>query len=56
MTPISVYSGIVSPREFQRVVFLSVLNRPQLWATDIGKTDLEDDTSKMVYIIEGPSW
>jgi Reverse transcriptase (RNA-dependent DNA polymerase) len=52
----SVYSGVVSLRGFQLILFLAELNGLQLWATDIGNAYLEAYTTEKVYIIAGPKF
>jgi hypothetical protein len=52
----SLYSGLVSLRGFRLVLFLSKLNGMELWATDIGNAYLEEFTSEMVLIIDGPEF
>ena len=49
----SVYSGVVSLRGLRIMLFLSELNKLEIWATDIGTAYLEARTSEKVYIIAG---
>jgi Reverse transcriptase (RNA-dependent DNA polymerase) len=49
----SVYSGMVSLRGFNLVIFRGKLNELDVWATDIGNAYLEAFTSEKVYIIAG---
>jgi hypothetical protein len=49
----SVYSGVVSLRDIQILVFLAELNQLELWAMDIGNAYLEAMTSEKLYIIAG---
>jgi hypothetical protein len=51
-----VYSGVVSLRGFQMVLFLAELNHLDIWATDMGNTYQETYTSDKVYIIAGPEF
>jgi Reverse transcriptase (RNA-dependent DNA polymerase) len=50
----SVYSGLVSLREFRTVLFLAALDHLEIWSIDIGNAYLEAYTSEKVYIIAGP--
>jgi hypothetical protein len=52
----SVYSGIVSLRGLQLIVFFSELNELETWATDIGNAYLETETKEKVYIVAGPEF
>jgi hypothetical protein len=52
----SVYSGVVSIKEFRLVIVLIELNNLELWATEIGNAYLEAYTSEKVYIIDGPEF
>jgi len=49
----SVYSGVVSHKSLRLVVFLSQLNRLQLWGADVGNAYLEAYTREKVYIVAG---
>ena len=49
----SVYSGVVSHKSLRIVVFLSQLNRQQLWGADVGNAYLEAYTREKVYIVAG---
>ena len=58
-TPIpieSVYSSVVSLHGLHLVVFLTELNNPNTWATDIGNAHLEPKILEHVYIIAGPEF
>jgi hypothetical protein len=52
----SVYSGVVSLRGLRIMLFLSELNRLEVWATDIGNAYLEARTKETIYIIGGPEF
>ena len=52
----SVYSGLVSLRGIQLIIFLAELNGLEVWATDIGNAYLEALTSEKVCIIAGPEF
>ena len=52
----SVYSGVVSLRSLQLVIFLAVLNGVQLYAVDIGNAYLEAKTKEKVCIYGGPEF
>ena len=52
----NVYSGVVSLRGLRIMLFLAELNQLETWATDIGNTYLEAETSEKVYIISGPEF
>ena len=52
----SVYSGVVSLRGLRFIIFLSELNDPKLWSTDIGNAYLEAKTKERSYIIAGPEF
>jgi Reverse transcriptase (RNA-dependent DNA polymerase) len=52
----SVYSGVVSLRGIQIVVFLARLNGLQLCGANVGKAYLEAMPKKEVYIVCGPEF
>lgn len=52
----SVYSGVVSIREFCLVLFLAKLHKIDLCATDIGNAYLDAYTSEKVYILGWPEF
>jgi Reverse transcriptase (RNA-dependent DNA polymerase) len=52
----SVYSGVVSLRGIQLVIFLAKLNQLELWGADVGNAYLEALTKEKVYIIGGPEF
>jgi hypothetical protein len=52
----SVYSGAVSLKSLHTVIFLAELNGLQTWASIIGNTCLEAETSEKVFIIAGPEF
>jgi hypothetical protein len=49
----SVYSGVVSLRSLQIVIFPVELNQLEIWGADIGNAYLEAKTREKVYIIGG---
>lgn len=49
----SVYSGVVSLRGLRIMIFLSVLNQLEMWATDVGNAYLEAITKEKLYIVAG---
>jgi hypothetical protein len=52
----SVHSGVISLKSLCTVIFLAELNALETWATNIGNTYLEAETSKKVFIIAGPKF
>ena len=52
----SIYSGVVSLRSLRITIFLSVLNKLDLWGADIGNAYLEATTDEKVYIVAGPEF
>ena len=52
----SVYSGVVSLRGIQLLVFLAELNGLQAWATDISSAYLQARTKEKLYLIAGPEF
>jgi hypothetical protein len=51
----SVYSSIVSLQGIRLNVFLTELNKLQLWVADVGNAYLEATTKEKVYIVGGPA-
>jgi Reverse transcriptase (RNA-dependent DNA polymerase) len=52
----SVHSGVVSLQGIHILVFLSEVNKLELWATDIENAYLKATTSEEVYIITGSEY
>ena len=52
----SSYSGVVSIRGLRLVIFLSELNKLEIWAADIGNAYLEAQTKEKLFIIAGPEF
>ena len=52
----SVYSGVISLRGLQILIFLAELNGFPLWATDISSAYLEAFTNEKVTILAGPEF
>ena len=52
----SIYSGVVSLRSLRITIFLSVLNKLELWGADIGNAYLEATTDEKVFIVAGPEF
>jgi hypothetical protein len=50
------YSGVVSLRTLQLIVFVAELNGLDLWAADVGNAYLEAYTKEKVYIVAGPEF
>ena len=49
----SAYSGVVSLRRLRMIIFLTGLNKCDIWATDIGNAYLEAKTFEKIYITAG---
>jgi hypothetical protein len=49
----SVYSGVVSLRGLQTLLFIAELNDLQTWTKDVGNSYLEAETKEKVYVIAG---
>ena len=52
----SIYSGVVSIRSLQLVIFLAKLNKMDVWGADIGNAYLDATTKGKLYIIGGPEF
>ena len=52
----TVYSGVVSLRNFRLAVFLAELNNLQLWGADVGNAYLQALTKEKLYIVGGPEF
>ena len=50
----SIYSGVVSLRSLRMVVFLSQLNKLEIWGADVGNAYLEAYTDEKLCIMAGP--
>ena len=52
----SIYSGVVSLRSLRMVVFLSQLNKLEIWGADVGNAYLEAYTDEKLCIMAGPEF
>ena len=52
----NIYSGVVSLRPLQLVIFLEELKNLELWGSDIGKAYLEAYIHEKLFIIVGPEF
>ena len=52
----TVYSGVVSLRNFRLAMSLAELNDLQLWGADVGNAYLQVLTKEKLYIVAGPEF
>ena len=52
----SIYSGVVSLRSLRMVVFLSQVNKLEIWGADVGNAYLEAYTDEKLCIMAGPEF